>query len=272
MIGLLLAACYGGDAYIVKGAVVEVHAPREVLLDHEAIPGLMGPMVMPFEVDDPALLDGLKPGDLVTARYVVRQQGSGITDLRVTGHGPPPEVSTGPAPVRVGERIAATPLPLDDGTTLTLGPDQPDRVALTFLYTRCPNPEFCPAMVARLQALQQALGEPEGARIVAVTLDPDHDTLDVLRDYGKNVGAGPRWRFGRLDVGPLADLSMRAGLPVMRENGEIAHGLRLLVLDRGGTLIERYDDANFPIDRVVQQLTTGAPLGDPANSGTVTSK
>ena len=270
MIALLLAGCYGGDVYIVKGVVVEVHAPHEVVLDHEAIPGLMGAMVMPYEVQDPSMLTDLHPGDQITARYVVREQGSAIVDLRVTGHQPPPTVSDGPVPVRVGDGSAATPLPLSDGTTLVLGPDQVDRVALTFVYTRCPNPEFCPAMIARLQALQQALGDAAGTRIVAVTLDPDHDTLDVLKAYATTVGAGPRWTFARVDQAALGDLSMRAGLPVMREGGQIAHGLRLLVLDRGGTLVERYDDANFPIDRVVQQLTTGGPAGDPVNSGTVT--
>lgn len=270
LIALALAGCYGGDVYIVKGVVVEVHAPAEVVLDHEDIPGLMGAMVMPFAVDDPGLLTGLTPGDRVTARYVVRQEGSALVDLRVTGHGPPPVVATGPVPLRVGEGMPATAVPLVGGGTLTLGPAQAERVALTFLYTRCPRPEFCPAMVTRLQALQAALGEAEGARIVAVTLDPAFDTDEVLTEFAATAGAGPRWSFGRLPEGELADLAMRAGLPVLRQGEDIAHGLRLLVVDRGGVVLERYDDANFPIARVVSQLTTGAPAGDPAVSGTLT--
>jgi protein SCO1 len=270
MISILLAGCFGGDAYIVKGVVVEVHPPTEVVLDHEDIPGLMGPMVMPFEVTDPALLEGLTPGDQVTARYVVRQEGGALVNLRVTGHGPAPVVDTGPVPLRVGQKMPATTLPLADGTPLALGPDQQERVALTFVYTRCPQPEFCPAMITRLQALQASLGEEPGARIVAVTLDPEYDTAEVLQTYAGAAGAGPRWSFARVVEPELADLAMRAGLPVLRNGGEIGHGLRLLVLDRGGALIERYDDANFPIDRVVGQLKTGGPAGDPANSGTLT--
>lgn len=267
-----LVACWGAHAYIVEGTVVELRPPSEVVLDHEDVPGLMGPMIMPFAVADPAMLDGLKPGTRVVARYELGEVGGKLTRLRITGQLPAPEVVSGPMPVRPGAVFPATSLQLQDGSTWTLGAGQAERVALTFLYTRCPQPEFCPAMVARLQALQEALAGAEGARIVAVTLDPDHDTPEVLSAYAAQVGAGPGWRFGRVPAEALPDLALLAGMNVMRtgDGAEIAHALRLLVLDRGGALIERYDDARFPLDRVVEQLTTGGPPMPPGNSGTVT--
>lgn len=241
------------------------------MIDHQDIPGLMAAMVMPFDVADAEMLAGVVPGDRVIARYELGEDGGRITRLRVAGHGPAPTLATGPVPLRAGERMPSTPLALHDGTTLVLGPEQTERVALTFVYTRCPVPEFCPAIVARLQALQQALGDAEGARIVAVTLDPAYDTREVLAAWAGTVGAGPRWTFARLEEPGLSDLAMRAGLPVLKqENAEIAHGVRLLVLDRGGALIERYDDTRFPLDRVVRQLTTGGPPMPPGNSGTIT--
>ncbi|MEZ4240735.1 MAG: SCO family protein [Myxococcota bacterium] len=274
---LALLACGGGDAYIVEGTVVEVHPPREVVLDHEAIAGLgMPAMVMPFDVADPALLDGLTPGTEIVARYKVAESGSAIVRVRVTGHHPLAQAE-GPVPLRVGEQLPAVTLQGADGEPVVLGPEQGARTVLTVLYTRCPRPEFCPATVARLAALDQALGDTEGVRIVAVTLDPAFDTPEVLTAYGEQVGATARWSLARLEGQGLDDLAMRAGLPVLRdqpgEDGEstdIAHGLRVLVLDADGTLIERYDDLRFPLERVVQQLRTGAPKGDPSVSGTVT--
>ncbi|MEQ1508011.1 MAG: copper-binding protein [Myxococcota bacterium] len=263
-------ACGGDPQYIVKGTVVEVHPPTEVVVDHQAIPGLMDAMVMPFDVADPALLDGVSPGTQIVARYRVSEAGSALVALRITGQVPAPAIATGPAPVRVGEVVPATAIPTHDGGTVTLGPDQADRIALTFVYTRCPQPEFCPAMITRLQALQQGLGGAPGARILAVTLDPAYDSREVLAGFAAQAGAGPGWQFGRVEPDALTALAMVAGLPVLVQDGTIAHGLRLLVVDRGGKLIERYDDANFPIDRVVTQLTTGGPAGDPAQSGTVT--
>jgi protein SCO1 len=249
-----------------------------VVLDHEDIAGLMPAMIMPFDVTEAGMLAGVVAGDRVIARYELGEAGGRITRLRVAGHGPPPAVATGPAPLRVGEVLPATTLALHDGSTLTLGPAQTERVALTFVYTRCPVPEFCPAITLRLQALQEALGaagargeDTPGVRIVAVTLDPAYDTREVLAAWAGSVGAGPRWSFARLEEPGLSDLAMSAGLPVLRQEGaEIAHGVRLLVLDRGGALVERYDDARFPLDRVVTQLTTGGPPMPPGNSGTLT--
>lgn len=265
----VLAACGGGDVYIVEGVVVEVHPPDEVVLDHEPIAGLMDAMVMPFEVADAAMLNGLAPGDRVTARY--RRDGSRgeLVKLRVTGHGPPPAAATGPVPLRVGQTLPSIDIAVADGSTIRLGPEQTDRVALTFLYTRCPRPDFCPALLTRLQALEQALGDTPDVTLVAVTIDPEHDTLPVLAAYA--ASSNTHVSFGRAPDGDLDALAMRAGLPVLRSETDeidIQHGLRLLVFDRGGVLLERYDDARFPVDRVVEQLKTGAPRGDPTQSGT----
>lgn len=286
-----LAGCGGGQVFIVEGTVVEVHPPTEVVIDHAAIPGLMGAMVMPFEVADPTLLSALEPGSKVVARYRVSEQGSAIVALRITGHGPAPTVATGPAPLRIGERLPrAFTLTAHDGSTVVVGPHpgdaDGDRVALTFVYTRCPRPEFCPATVAKLQAIRAALGDDVSAvRLVAVTLDPAYDTVDVLAAFAATAGAAaPAWVFARAEPDALADLAMYAGLPVLRpdasagasggasaEPAEIAHGLRVAILDRDGALIERYDDLGFDVARVVTQLRTGAPTGDPGNSGTISA-
>ncbi len=270
MIAWLTIACGADPAYIVEGTVVEVRPPAAVVLDHEKIPGLMDAMVMPFDVADPASLTGLSPGDRVVARYELGREGGKLTRIRVTARGQAPEGADGPLPLRIGDVLPAVELPAHDGKTIALGPEQADRVALTFVYTRCPDPAFCPAMFARLQALDAALADAAGVRLVAVTLDPDHDTPEVLTAHAAKLGLSDR--FALVRAPDLESLAMRAGLPVVRTEGswEVAHGLRLLVLDRGGRLVERYDDVRFPFDRVVSQLRTGSPQGDPAVSGTVT--
>ena len=69
---VLLAGCWGSNAYIVEGTVVEVRPPSEVVLDHHEVPGLMPEMTMPFTVKDPSLLDGLEPGINDLARKAVK--------------------------------------------------------------------------------------------------------------------------------------------------------------------------------------------------------
>lgn len=270
----LIAAlgCWGDKAYIVEGTVLEVE-PGEIVVQHEAIPGLMGAMTMPFEVRDAEQLEGLRPGDRIYARLMLEPEGSYLARIRVTGHEELPEnaVELPTGSLRPGRALPGLKLPLARGGERVLGKGQPRPVALGFLYTTCPMPEFCPATVARLQGLQPRI---EGvADIVTITLDPEHDTAEVLQRYAESIGANPEvWQLGRLPPEQLMELAAHAGLPIREEGEEIVHAVRLLVLDAEGRLIERYDDNRWPLERVVQQLKTGEPSAPPGSSGTATPR
>jgi len=276
---LLLAACGSGDAYILEGTVVSKPDAEDIVVDHEAIEGFMPAMTMPFSVKDPAQIADVNPGDKIYARLIVDQDHSWLAKVRVVGHGPVPAAATPApatgqaAPLQPGERLATVQVPLQTGDTWTLGAGQGRATVLSFIYTRCPLPDFCPATVARMQALQGALLKDgvakDGPRILLITMDPDYDTAEVLSAYAKKNGADPKvWAFGRVDADALEKLAARAGLPIIRKNGGVLHALRTLVLAPDGTLIERYDDDKWPLDRVLSQLRTGGPA--PSTSAVVT--
>ena len=66
----------------VKGKVVSVDTEnKKVTLDHEAIPGLMKAMTMPFDVENPKLLDGLKAGDPVQGKLHSKDGKHTLTEL-----------------------------------------------------------------------------------------------------------------------------------------------------------------------------------------------
>ncbi|MCB9680127.1 MAG: SCO family protein [Alphaproteobacteria bacterium] len=267
---LLLSACWGRDAYILHGVVLEVRPDGEVIVDHEAVPGLMGAMVMPFGLSDSARDAGLKPGDRIVARLMVHPDGTVLDKVRVTGHQalPEPTPPEGPGPIRPGQSFPTTQIPVTGGETWTIGQGQPKPTLLTFLYTRCPIPAYCPLTVSRLQALQDQVGTD--ARLLAVTIDLAHDDLDTLQAFAASAGARPdTWRFGRVDGAAFDALALQAALPFTTGGGEIVHSLRTLVLDAQGTLVERYDDNAFPLDRVVTQLRTGGPAAPPDSDGTI---
>lgn len=260
MILALLAwlACADNDAYIVEGTVVEVR-PAEVVIAHERIEGLgMDPMTMPFAVHDAAVLAGVSAGDRVYARLIIDQSGSWLERVRVTGHGVAPVVvrDTG-APLRAGELLEPWDLTTATGEALRVGEGQAGPVILTFAYKSCPIPEFCPAVMAKLQAIQARVGG--SATIVVVTLDPAGDGPEALQAWATEVGAGPAWKFARLAPDALGKLALRGGLPWVPERGPagIEHGIRVLVFDGGGRLVERYDDLKFDVERVATQV--GAP-------------
>jgi len=249
----LLVACSGNgkNAYIVEGVVVEVD-DGEVVLDHEDIEGLMPAMVMSFDVAEGAMPANLEPGHKVIARYLDAGPESRLDKIRITGKGPAPKLES--APVKPGETWPAVAVPVHDPGTVPLGEGQGRPVLLTFIYTRCPLPEACPAIVSRYLAVQEQLGDDADAILLAVTLDPPHDTLEVLAKYARDVGATERWKFGRVEADVLAELARRAGMNVMADGDQIAHGLRVIALDREGRLVQRYDDLEFELDRVLAQI------------------
>lgn len=267
----LAAACWGERAYILEGTVLEHTPDGRVVIDHEAVPGLMGPMVMPFAFEDPAIREAARPGSRIVARLMREERGLVLDKVRVTGFQPLAVRDDG-GPVRPGATLPAVTVDVGDGAW-TVGDGQGAPTLLTFLYTTCPDPAFCPMVTSRLQGVQAALTDADTVRLLAVTLDPQGDTRDVLDAYASTVGADPAvWRFGRLDAEGLQALALRAGLSVIddRDNGgKIVHALRWLVLDAQGRLAERYDDNGWPLDRVLEQLRTGGPPAPPGSDGTV---
>ena len=272
MLVMFLLSCWGANTYIVEGTVIEVNPPDEVVVDHEDIDGLMDAMVMAFPVSDAGMLQGLKPGDRILARYELNAPRGELTRIRVTGSGPVPQPNTGPVPLKPGRKLPRTEITTHRGQTLVIGEGQGVGTAITFLYTRCPIPDMCPAITLQLQALQQALADDDDVRIVAITLDPDFDTVEVLSAYAEQAGAGPQWSFGRVAPEALSDLAMYAGMNVLEQGDQIVHARRMVVLDAAGALIERYDDTYYPVERVVTQLRTGGPVYDGPSSGTLTPK
>lgn len=297
-----LGGCWGDNAYIVEGTVVSLQDADTVVIHHEEIPGFMKEMTMPFDVADPKLLEGVTSGDRVYARLIVESERSYLANLRVTGKGELPAPRDGkapeggeaavPAPVRPGEKLPTFEATTMYGEAITLGEGQGEPTLLTFLYTTCPLPDYCPAITNRLQLVQSSVkgelaaaqdtaavaadgtsvaGKAWPARLVAVTLDPEGDTPEVLRAYAEQSAATPGlWTFARVDADTLRQLAGHAALTSELSGDEILHSLRTLVLTADGTLLERYDDARFPPDRVAKQLLTGEPQAPAGSDGTLT--
>ncbi len=235
------------------GTVVNVDGIR-VTVDHEAIPDLMPAMAMGFGLA-PWEVEALAVGDRIRARLLRSDYGWLLADPEVIGHA---EVAlrTDVEPLQVGERLPRMELTGEDGKPLVVGEGQGVPTLLTFIYTRCPDPSFCPAIAARMAALQGRLREE---RIVTVTLDPEHDTPEVLAAWGEAVGADTRvWRLARAEPLQLQRLALYAGQHVTVEKGTISHLHRYLVLDRDGALLARFDTDDWPLEKVLA-IFRGAP-------------
>ncbi len=253
--GILIAAVTAASAcsrppeareFEVRGQILSVDAVRrEVLVDHEDIPGFMPAMVMTYKVSDAALLEGKLPGDLITATLVVEEVDGYLSSMTTTGHAPIRNPGAGPAItdtdlLKTGDAVPDTALIDDTGAARPLSSLRGHRVALTFIYTRCPIPDFCPLMdrhFARIQQEIRSSADLADVHLVSITLDPDFDTAPVLRAHAQAIGAAPAtWTFLTGDRDDVLALAKRFG--IITEPGEsvavVVHNLRTAVIDAEG--------------------------------------
>jgi protein SCO1/2 len=230
--------------YTLVGQVLSVAPERnEITIKHEAIKGFMPGMTMPFKVRDSALLEERVPGDLVTATLVVGEVEAHLSTLTKTGaapvtDAPPASVAEGLEP---GDTVADAMFIDETGAPRRLADWRGHRVALTFMYSRCPLPEFCPLMDRHFAAVQRALAKaPQfgDVRLLSITMDPAFDTPAVLKAHGARLGAeAATWSFLSPEPAGARTFFEQFGLIVEREGagaGDITHNLRTVVLDADG--------------------------------------
>ncbi len=243
---------------------------QEVLVKHDDIKGFMPAMTMPYKVEDLALLDGKVPGDLITATLVVAETTGYLSAITRTGHAEievpavQPEVSVFDM-VKEGEAVPDALLIDENGKPRPLSSYRGRRVVLTFIYTRCPDADFCPLMNQQFAALQKTIkGTPALAdvQLVSITFDPEFDTPSVLKAYAKTQQADPLiWHFMTGTKDELTQLASRFGVTVTSDGTPaLIHNLGTAVLDTQGRLVKLHSTNQWkPADIVAELQQAAAP-------------
>ena len=230
-------------SYKLVGVVRKVDRETGVVsIRHEAIPGFMPAMTMPFDLKGQEILDDLQPGDKVEGTLQVNGDDSKLVDLNITKMATP----TAPAPaakpvLKAGEPVPDFAMTTLEGKTLRFSDLRGKVVVMTFIYTRCPLPNFCPAQdqrFARLAGLLKAVPQrAEHVRLLSVSFDPEHDTPEVLARHAKLRGASPPlWTFAVASHDELRKVAEPLGLTYGPTPNEIIHNLLVAVVSPDGTL------------------------------------
>lgn len=269
---LLIAAasCSNAKTYEMRGQVLAVNRDKmEILVKHEEIPGLMAAMTMPWKVQSANMLDNLGPGDLITSEVVVDNNQGIVTKITKLGTAKPDVPAPGgAAPPGVkylmpGDRVPNQAFLDQDGRTRDLNAIRGDRaLAVTFIYTRCPIPTFCPAMdrqFAAAQALIKKKGLSGQAGLLSVSFDPKNDTPAVLMQHAKKLDADPEvWRFVTGEREEIDRFASSLLLTLVRGEApnpdEIGHTLRTTVIDRDGKIAKSYSGGDWTPEELVAEL------------------
>jgi protein SCO1/2 len=267
-----VAAACGGPAapaakrYTLTGQVLAVHADRQELsIKHEDIVGYMPGMTMSFPVANASLLSGRMPGELVTATLEVSGLVGRLVAITHTGTAPLPDTNTAAMTdgvLEVGDPVPDAALVDQRDTRRSLSEWTGTPVLITFVYTRCPLPTFCPAMNRNLAAIQKALAADPALtgrlKLVSITFDPEHDTPAVLAQFAAAHQADPAvWTWLTGDRVTTDRLAARFGVSVIRSTdapAEVMHNLRTTLVDASGRVARIYSGSEWTPSAVLADL------------------
>lgn len=261
------------QVFQVKGTVVEVQAAdKSVEIQHEDIPGYMKAMTMPFDVKNTNELTGLGAGDKVTFQMIVLTNDAWIENIRVTQKSVKGAPTRGPfrvvrdvEPLEVGDPMPEYHFTNELGQAVSTTQFKGKAVVVSFLFTRCPYPTFCPLLAGNLADTQRRLNAmtngPTNWQILAVSIDPDHDTPAVLREYAQRYSYNPStWSFLTGDLVDITALGEQFGMTFWHENGSQlpTHNLRTVVVDATGKIQSIVAGNKWTTDELVKGVVKAA--------------
>jgi len=247
----LASAC--AHHYTSTGLVLRVDKPgATVTISHDAFKGFMDAMAMPFDLRGAAARVKVAPGDRVRLRLAVKGDHSWIDRLDVVSAAPvDPGLQQSPAVpvlVPVGAQIPDFTLVDQTGAPLSLSSLKGKAVAVTFIYTRCPLPDYCPRMTENFRAIRSRFAARMDRDLVLLTIsfDPKYDTPQMLSAYAAaNRAGGPGWHFLTGDPANVERVCNAFGIQYYADEGLITHSLETAVVDRDGKLAATVEGKDF---------------------------
>jgi protein SCO1 len=263
-------SAWAAERYPVTGLVLKIDRPqRTFVASCKAIPGYMDAMVMPIPVRDKKALDALEPSALVDFTLVVTPDDAYAEDLRVrqyrsaeleplqarrlqllagVGH-----ADSATAELALGAAVPDFTLADQTGRDVRLSQLAGKVLVSSFIYTSCPLPNYCFRLSNNLGRLQKRFADRMGRDLVllSVSIDPAHDTPEVLAKYAATWKADAKsWHFL---TGPEADVTRvcrRFGVNAWPDEGSLTHSLHTVIIDRHGKLAANFEGNEFTAEQL----------------------
>jgi len=260
-------ASAGAQRYEIKGKVVSADkAGQKVTIAHEEIAGYMEAMTMPFTLLDDWVYPELAPGAQIQATLVVDTGRSWLENPVITRIADPSlarSEETGIEP-SAGTETPDFTLVNQDGRKISLKQYRGQTLVLTFIYTRCPLPDYCPLMTQNFAAIHREVLKnaalKDKTHLLAISVDPDFDKPKVLREYGaryigsNNADAFKQWEFASGTAEEVKRVAQFFGLNYWPEKDQIIHGLRTAIITPEGKVAKVYRGNDWKPEQVLKYL------------------
>jgi protein SCO1 len=275
---ILLSSCHrekpiATKRYPFTGRIISVDPQSaSANVDGDLIQGYMEPMAMTYKIKPASALRQLEPGDSISAELVVvdhdpRDENADsdywLENVKVTAHAPQPPAA-GPNAMHVpspGEDVPDFTFTNQDGKKISLHQFRGKVLLVTFIYTRCPFPDFCPRMSSNFAEIYKQLGQNPSlanTQLLSISFDPEYDKPKILRDYGfsvahsKDAALFRRWQFAAASAADLPKIASFFALTVKPEGGLITHNLSTAVIGPDGKIVKWYHGGDWQVSDLLK--------------------
>ena len=254
MMLLILFGCSREKNYPVRGTIIEVRKEtNEFLIQHDEIPRFMMAMTMPFKLTDSLDISRFRVGDSLKFRLEITEEKAFASNFQLLGKGTLPELDNiwddEYTPLDIGEIFDdATFLDLDSQNVSLSDNDSKFRF-ISYIFTRCPMPNMCPAVVAKNRYLAETFSETDEIEFILISFDYIFDTPSAMKSiYNSHVKSNPNMKFYS-SFGHLNDIIMLAGQSFVSfwgvDENDIGHTLRSVIIDPERRLMKVYEGTEW---------------------------
>lgn len=271
---LMMCLCFGSSCrrstgnekrYELKGKVVSVDRDKsQVTISHEEIKDYMPGMTMPFNVPSRTDLQILAPDDDVVATLVVDGSHSWLEDMVISRVSESSSTMPQVAQAKEGDEVPNYTLRNQDDREISIHDYRGKALLLTFIYTRCPVPDYCTLMSNNFAEVDRELGQdPElyaKTHLLSISIDPEYDTPKVLRSYGAaHTGryqneTFAHWEFAAGTKEQVKDIAGYFGLHYYPDKDQIIHNLRTVIVGPDGKVAKILSENKWKPDEAVDAL------------------
>jgi protein SCO1/2 len=256
--------------YPLTGQVIAVNAVQQTItIKHEDIPNYMPGMTMSFPVVRADLLNNRTPGELVKAVLEVSDSAGKIAEITHTGTAPLPsenETAMAAGVLDVGGDVPDAALIDQFDKRRSISEWKGGLTLITFIYTTCPLPNFCPLMDQNFATIQRQVAEDPAlkgkVKLISISFDPERDTPAVLKAHAAKFKADPAvWTFLTGDRVTIDRFAAKFGVGVVREGAgpaSIAHNLRTALIGTDGKILRIYGGSDWTPSAALADLRAAA--------------
>jgi len=247
-------SCTNTKSYKVHGTIIEIRKElNQLLIHHDEIPGFMMKMTMPFNLADSQDVNRFKIGDSLKFTFVVSKDDAFAKDLNYAGIGTLPNnndfFDDEYEALDIGEIFTdITLLDIDSNKVLLSNSDGKFRL-ITYIFTRCPMPNMCPAAVVKNQYLAQEFIDESKIELILISFDYIYDTPSILKKKYYNILKSNSNIKIYSSYGHVNDIFTLAGQSFVSfwgiDENDIGHSMRSVLLDPERRFMKAYEGLDW---------------------------